>query len=109
MAKRLAVSGRTYLVADIFTDVKRATRSNTFGMTFPFFSLSLFFLFRLNPEIWRFAYSDIRWEDFEGTLCYFLIDEASVDAYSLTFIWCCTVLDCFAWCIHTILWALSEM
>ena len=79
-AAKIAVSGIMELVADMAADAKRAMRLNTFGIIFPFLCLSCIILPCLNPEMQKFAYSGIRLEKCEGTLCYYPLGESKVAA-----------------------------
>ena len=54
-------------------------RPNTFGVPFPFLSLSRIPLLRHSPEMWRFTYCGIGRKDCEYTLCSSPLGEARVD------------------------------
>ena len=83
MAAKLSVSVRMDLVIDMYTDAKRAMRSNTFVIPFYFLYFYWILLLCPNPEMRRFSYSGISREECEGTLCHFLLDESIAAASSL--------------------------
>ena len=56
---------------------------NIFGMPI-LYCIYWISLIRLNPEVCRFAYSGMRWEDCECTLCSSLLGESSIAASRLT-------------------------
>ena len=84
LAAKIAVSGIMDLVAEMATYAKSSMRPNTFVMPFFLLSLSWIILLCLNPEVRRFAYYGIRWEDCEGTPCYSTLGESRVAAFRLT-------------------------
>ena len=76
---------------------KQSMRPNTLCMPFTLFSLSLIILLRFNPEIRRFVYSAIRWEECEDTMCSSLPGEYIIDAYRLISVRFSIILDCLIW------------
>ena len=87
LTSKISVSVRMYLVADIATDAKIFMSPNTFVIPFPLLSYSWILLICLNPEMRRFVYSGIRWEDCEGTPCSSPLGESIVAASMLISVW----------------------
>ena len=65
------------LVAVMDTYAKRATSPNIFGMPLLSFISWIIFL-HLNPEVRRFSYSGMRWEECKSTSCSSPLGESSV-------------------------------
>ena len=79
---------------------------NTFGMPFTLLYFSWIILIHLNPEMRRFAYSGIIWEDCKGTLCSSPIGEARVAVDRLNSVGFCTLLECLTWWLRPRWWDL---
>ena len=89
--------------------VKRAMRQNTFGMSFYVLYLSWIILLRLNPEVWRFTYYRISFEDCEGTLCSYQLGEAIIATYRLTSAIFYVLLEWITWCLRPRWWDTSPV